>query len=177
MQYLTTLTNIDATLKFARQIAESIVPNLVIALRGDLGSGKTTLIRGVLQQLGVSGTIKSPTYTIVEPYAIHDLHIYHFDLYRFNAAHEWLDGGFDEYLTSGGICFIEWAEKAQGLISPLDWQLKISLNNSYSHEIDDDVGHAIMDNHNMDQARLIEINSMSIKGKECLQKLMKYAAV
>lgn len=174
MQYLTTLTNMDATLKFARQIAESIVPNLVIALTGDLGAGKTTLIRGVLQQLGVEGTVKSPTYTIVEPYIVRGLQVYHFDLYRFNTAHEWLDGGFDEYLSSGGICFIEWVEKAQGLISPLDWHLTISLNNSYP--IESEVINATIQNPSMEQERLVEINSMSIRGKECLQKLMKYAA-
>ena len=89
----------------------------VIALHGDLGSGKTTLTRHLLQTLGVAGRIKSPTYTIVEPYTVGALSIWHFDFYRFNDPQEWEDAGFRDIFASPGLKLIEWPEKAAAMLT------------------------------------------------------------
>ena len=104
----------------------------MVALSGDLGSGKTTLVRHILFNIGVTGQIKSPTFTLVEPYQIYSdiksqyLKIYHFDLYRFNDFNDWFDLGFDEYFIQDSICFIEWYEKASSLIPYIDWGINLS---------------------------------------------------
>lgn len=120
MQY--ELKNLADTKKLARMIAQTITPNFVVALTGNLGSGKTTLVREILYAMGVGGRIKSPSFSYVEQYQLQQIDIYHFDLYRFNHMHEWLELGFDEYFTQAHICFIEWAEKADNLIAP-DWKI------------------------------------------------------
>ena len=154
MQYLVTLNNLEQTIEFAKYIAESIVPNFVVALKGDLGAGKTTLVRNILYSMGIVGSVKSPTYTLVEPYKSGDTDIYHFDLYRLVTPLEWEDAGFNDYFTSSSICFIEWAEKANCYIKTIDWQIIIDIHNT---------------------GRRITINSFSNKGNACLQKLMKHA--
>jgi tRNA threonylcarbamoyladenosine biosynthesis protein TsaE len=90
----------------------------VIALAGELGAGKTTLARALLRTLGVTGPIKSPTYTLVELYAISNLYLYHFDFYRFNDPEEWEAAGFREYFRDDSICLIEWPERAAGFLPP-----------------------------------------------------------
>ena len=155
MKYQINLNNLAETTNFAMLVAVSIVPNFVLTLNGDLGAGKTTIVREVLYQLGVTGSVKSPTYTIVEPYKVSGLDLYHFDLYRFNDPDEWFDAGFDEYFIDSSICFIEWAEKALEFIPALDWQLTIKVN---------------------DEIRQVEICAKSDKGRECLQRLIQNAA-
>ncbi len=93
---------------------------MVIYLRGDLGAGKTTLVRALLNTLGYSGRVKSPTYTLLEHYQIAGLHLRHFDLYRFNSPEEWAQAGFRDEFDGRNICLIEWPEKAQGLIPAAD---------------------------------------------------------
>ena len=93
---------------------------MVIYLHGDLGAGKTTLVRAVLHALGYTGRVKSPTYTLLEHYQIAELHLRHFDLYRFNHAEEWEQAGFRDEFDGRNICLIEWPEKAQGLIPAAD---------------------------------------------------------
>lgn len=119
-QYLIDLADEAATLAFGAQLAQTLQPGLVIYLHGDLGAGKTTLTRGLLRGLGFSGKVKSPTYTLVEPYTISSLYLYHFDLYRFADPMEWEEAGFRDYFNPGSVCLIEWPDKAAGLLPIAD---------------------------------------------------------
>ncbi len=115
-----------ATLAFGGRLARVLEPGLYVALSGNLGSGKTTLTRGILRGLGYQGKVKSPTYTLVELYNLSKLDLYHFDFYRFNNPQEWLDAGFRDHFEPRNICLVEWPERAEGLLPPPD--LKIALN-------------------------------------------------
>lgn len=111
---------------FGRQLAQCITSAMAIYLEGDLGAGKTTLTRGILQGFGYTGRVKSPTYTLVEPYALKEFQLYHFDLYRFSSADEWVDAGFREYFHAQSVCLIEWPEKGAGFLPPADIVIKLS---------------------------------------------------
>lgn len=87
-----------------------------IYLHGDLGSGKTTLVRGVLRGLGFGDAVRSPTFTLVEPYEIEGRAVFHFDLYRLNEAEELEFIGAREYLEGDGLCLVEWAERGAGFL-------------------------------------------------------------
>jgi tRNA threonylcarbamoyladenosine biosynthesis protein TsaE len=98
---------------FATRLAiQPALKRAYIELHGDLGAGKTTLVRHLLQTLGVQGRIKSPTYAVVESYALPDLDIWHFDFYRFSDPREWEDAGFRDIFSSSGLKLAEWPEKA-----------------------------------------------------------------
>lgn len=90
----------------------------LVALNGPLGAGKTTLVRGLLRALGHTGRAKSPTFTLVEPYALGGRRLYHFDLYRLKNPEELEFLGFRDYLADGNLCVVEWAERA-GRILPV----------------------------------------------------------
>ena len=92
----------------------------VLHLRGELGAGKTTLVRGLLRALGHAGRVKSPTYTLVEPYALSRLNFYHFDFYRFKDRTEWLSSGFRKHFNAESLCVVEWPERAGDLLAPPD---------------------------------------------------------
>lgn len=102
----------------------------VISLEGDLGAGKTTLVRGYLRALGHSGIVKSPTYTLVESYGVAPYTVYHFDLYRLAEPEELEDMGFRDYVRADSLCFIEWAEKAEPYLPPLQWVVRIEREGS-----------------------------------------------
>jgi tRNA threonylcarbamoyladenosine biosynthesis protein TsaE len=103
----------DATRAFARSLAaHPALAHASICLHGDLGAGKTTLVRHLLQALGVTGRIKSPTSADVEPYDWPELNIWHFDFYRFADPREWEDAGFRDIFASPGLKLSEWPEKA-----------------------------------------------------------------
>ena len=119
-----------ATLEAGRLFAKKLHSGLTVYLHGDLGAGKTTFVRGVLQGLGHAGKVKSPTYTLVEPYVISNCQIYHFDLYRFNDEEEWEAAGFREYFNDESICLVEWPEKAGNLLPKPDFDIKIDIKMS-----------------------------------------------
>lgn len=109
-----------ATLAAGADMAGKLKSGLTIYLHGDLGAGKTTFVRGLLRGLGYAGKVKSPTYTLVEPYVISRLNLYHFDLYRFIDPEEWDAAGFRDYFNPQSICLVEWPEKAGDLIPQAD---------------------------------------------------------
>jgi tRNA threonylcarbamoyladenosine biosynthesis protein TsaE len=96
---------------------------LVIYLRGDLGAGKTTLVRALLNALGYQGRVKSPTYTLLEQYEAAGFNLRHFDLYRFRDAAEWEAAGFHDEFDGQNICLVEWPEQAANLLPPADMEI------------------------------------------------------
>src|SRR5262245_27930812 len=115
-----------ATRRLGARLAALLQPGTSIHLSGDLGTGKTTLARGVLQGLGFAGKVKSPTYTLVEPYIDSRLTLYHFDFFRFREPGEWRDAGFRECFNERTICLVEWPEKAAGLLPAPDLHVRLA---------------------------------------------------
>lgn len=115
-----------ATLSLGQQLAASLAAGGVVYLRGDLGAGKTTLVRGFLQALGHRGAVKSPTYTLCEPYHLADRTVFHLDLYRLRAAAEWGQLGIDEQRQTGDVVVIEWPEQAEGALPPATLDVTLS---------------------------------------------------
>jgi tRNA threonylcarbamoyladenosine biosynthesis protein TsaE len=103
-------------------------PAAVVYLEGDLGAGKTTLVRGLLRKVGAGGTVKSPTYTLVEPHVVSGLNLYHFDFYRFTVPEEFLDAGLDEYFADAGVCLVEWPDRARPYLPACDLHIRLELD-------------------------------------------------
>lgn len=120
----------DAMQEFGGNLAQNAERGSVIYLRGDLGAGKTTLVRGFIQSLGHEGKVKSPTYTLVEPYELHDLSVFHFDLYRLSDAEELEEMGFRDYFEDSSIVLLEWPEKAEKLLPLPDLHISIGISAS-----------------------------------------------
>jgi tRNA threonylcarbamoyladenosine biosynthesis protein TsaE len=108
-------------------LAKCLQAGMVIYLEGDLGAGKTTLVRALLRALGHIGPVKSPTYTLVEVYVVSSLYLYHFDFYRFDFAEEFCDAGLDEYFRGDAVCLVEWPDKAAGYVPAADLRLCLQL--------------------------------------------------
>jgi tRNA threonylcarbamoyladenosine biosynthesis protein TsaE len=121
----TYLPDEDATLALGAALARQLEPGLVVYLEGDLGAGKTTLVRGVLRGLGHAGPVKSPTYTLVELYELSRLDLHHFDFYRFHDPREWIDAGFRESFNGRIVSLIEWPRKAGALLPPADIEIAL----------------------------------------------------
>ena len=111
-----TITNEEETRAFGLELGKNAKAGQVIALIGDLGTGKTTLTKSIAEGLGVTETISSPTYTIVKEYYSGRLPLYHFDVYRISEPEEMYEIGFEEYLYAGGVCLIEWAELIKDIL-------------------------------------------------------------
>ncbi|MEO7548910.1 MAG: tRNA (adenosine(37)-N6)-threonylcarbamoyltransferase complex ATPase subunit type 1 TsaE [Ramlibacter sp.] len=119
----------------ARLAARPAIANAFVELRGELGAGKTTFVRHLLQALGVQGRIKSPTYAVVEPYELPHLNIWHFDFYRFSDPREWEDAGFRDIFSSTGLKLAEWPDKAAGLLPPADLVLHIEVQADETRQV------------------------------------------
>ena len=115
----------SATVRLGEALAAGARNGLTLHLTGELGSGKTTLVRGLLHALGHPGRVKSPTYTLVEPYSLSRLNLYHFDFYRFKDRSEWLSSGFREYFNSDALCVVEWPERAGDSLAPPDLEIRL----------------------------------------------------
>ena len=137
-------------------ISQNPLAHLNISLEGDLGAGKTTFARYLIQSLGHDGKVKSPTYTLCEPYPISKngqlFTVHHFDLYRMRDPLEWQEAGFAELFDVPGFCVIEWPEKAEGTLPAFDIQIQLEAGN-----LEDD--------------RSITIHALSEQGKTVLEDM------
>lgn len=132
----------------AREVARYLDASFIMLLKGDLGVGKTTFARGFIQASGFEGVVKSPTYTLVEPYPIsNDRMCYHFDLYRLADPEELEFTGARDYFNDNDVCLVEWPEKAEGFLPPADWICE------FSHH---------------DEGRDLVVSAMSDKGKQLM---------
>ncbi len=114
------LKDTQETEQFGAELFHSLPLKCLVFLHGDLGMGKTTLVRGYLRAAGYTGTVKSPTYNLVEEYTVAGKKVYHFDLYRLNDPQEleWI--GIGDYFNQDSVCFVEWPEKGKGFLPKPD---------------------------------------------------------
>lgn len=124
----TRLPDEAATAALAATIAGALEPGTSIHLSGDLGAGKTAFARALLAALGHRGRVKSPTFTLLEPYNFPRFDLYHFDFYRFSSSDEWREAGFDEYFTGAAVTLVEWPEMGgPGLPAP-DLRIRLEFD-------------------------------------------------
>ena len=135
-------------------LARILAPGLSLHVHGDLGAGKTFLTRSLLHAAGYEGRVKSPTYTLVEPYAItlrgRTVELMHFDLYRMGSPEEFIEAGFREHFGADKVCVVEWPEQAAGLIPRADIDVFLAVEG---------------------EGRAVELRANSALGASCLEKL------
>lgn len=152
--YKTSLADEAATQALGKSLAHCLQVGIVINLHGDLGAGKTALTRAILHAAGHQGTVKSPTYTLAEPYEIlvqgQVTKLMHFDLYRMRSPDEFIEAGFRDEMNEQTICIIEWPEKADGILPLPDLEIHFAI---------------------IDVGREVELRALSEKGKVCLSQL------
>ncbi|MBM4200247.1 MAG: tRNA (adenosine(37)-N6)-threonylcarbamoyltransferase complex ATPase subunit type 1 TsaE [Gammaproteobacteria bacterium] len=122
------LADEEATLALGRRVYRLMCPGSVVFLRGTLGAGKTTLVRGLVGAAGYPGAVKSPTFTLVEGYALPSLTIYHFDLYRLASPDELEWFGFRDYLHENSLCLIEWPERGGDALPEPDLRIDLTVD-------------------------------------------------
>jgi tRNA threonylcarbamoyladenosine biosynthesis protein TsaE len=152
-----TLADEAATVQLGSALAQAIEVQreaiarhgLVIGLSGELGAGKTALVRAMLRRLGVTGPVRSPTFSLLELYSISRLNFYHFDFYRFLKAEEFASSGFRDFFTPGSICAIEWPERAGEALFAIDLQIRMQV---------------------ADSGRIAQFDALSGIGQDCLQE-------
>ncbi|HML36033.1 MAG TPA: tRNA (adenosine(37)-N6)-threonylcarbamoyltransferase complex ATPase subunit type 1 TsaE [Bacillota bacterium] len=110
------IENENAAWNFGAELAKKLKPGDVVALIGDLGTGKTTLTKSIAEGLGITEMITSPTFTIVQEYCSGRLPLYHFDVYRIRDIEEMYELGYEEYFFGRGVCVVEWADRIEELI-------------------------------------------------------------
>lgn len=144
----------SATVALGAALARAVAPGLVIYLHGDLGAGKTALTRALLRASGYQGTVKSPTYTLSEPYRVQlggePVDVIHYDLYRMASPEEFLDAGFREDFDGKNICIVEWPEKGEPVLPPPDVRILLSVSGD---------------------GRAVELQALSPQGLLCLDRL------
>ncbi|CEG55834.1 tRNA (adenosine(37)-N6)-threonylcarbamoyltransferase complex ATPase subunit type 1 TsaE [Legionella fallonii] len=150
-----TLDLIDekASEQFAAHWAFCLTPPLVVALSGDIGTGKTTIVRAMLKNLGVKSAIKSPTFSLVESYICNNINIHHFDLYRIHHEDELEYLGFRDYFSSQSVCLVEWAEHAGKSLPQVDIRFNLSIKGA---------------------GREMQIQALSVAGKSILDLVNKF---
>jgi tRNA threonylcarbamoyladenosine biosynthesis protein TsaE len=144
------LPDAPATMEAGARVATALHGGMVITLSGELGTGKTTFVRGVLRALGWKGPVKSPSYGLVEHYVVSSLYFYHFDFYRFDDPDEWRYTGFAEHFRPDSICAIEWPEHVARWLPEIDLAVRLE--------------HA-------GQGRRLTLEALSPAGRQCLATL------
>jgi tRNA threonylcarbamoyladenosine biosynthesis protein TsaE len=155
MQHFKTHLNDEAgTAALGASLARALAPGLTIYLHGDLGAGKTALTRALLHAAGHAGHVRSPTYTLAEPYTVviggSPVDVVHFDLYRMGSPEEFLEAGFREHFSQHSVCIVEWPEKAQSVLPSPDISIFLSVAG---------------------QGRDVELQALSDQGFKCLDRL------
>lgn len=152
--FRTYLEDDAATAALGAALAQVLAPGLRIYLHGDLGSGKTALTRALLQAAGHDGPVRSPTYTLAEPYVImidgKPVEAIHFDLYRMSDPEEFIDAGFRDHFNDRTICIMEWPEKAESLLPLPDIDVSMAIEN---------------------EGRTVKLQAISAKGRQCLDRM------
>lgn len=153
--FKTCLKDEAATAALGAALAGALAPGLAIYLHGDLGAGKTALTRALLHAAGHPGHVKSPTYTLAEPYSVviagRETEVIHFDLYRMASPEEFLDAGFREYFNHNTICIVEWPEKASPVLPKPDINVFLTVSST--------------------QGRDVELQALSEQGSQCLDRM------
>ena len=150
------LADETATLALGAALAPCMSPGLVVYLEGDLGAGKTTMVRGLLRALSDSSPVKSPTYTLVEIHVVSGLNFYHFDFYRFSNPEEYLDAGLEEYFDGNGICLVEWPAQAAPYLPEPDLVICLAVDKN---------------------RRVADVQATSPGGERCLTNFVPPAAM